>query len=210
VENLPALARKVISLRKWLISSSEKQLAEGRVGIVHGDLNLGNIMVEKDQREPLAIHDEPWLIDFAKTRRDRIVYDFCQFEVDLFARSLRTDFFPSGKNGNFPAFNEVDALFGGFLRAPWQTSPVAEKSCKLRFIYEAMRSVREAAEAAGVGEREYLFTRCLELLVTHKIKANLWLKSFKDKKEGDKNLEFIASLTLWMAFENARHLGWRA
>ena len=56
----------------------------------------------------------PWLIDFARTRRDRIVLDYVQMEIDLFVHLLKPSFFPSLR-ARKPSWEHVNEFFGGFL-----------------------------------------------------------------------------------------------
>ncbi|MCA9959542.1 MAG: phosphotransferase [Anaerolineales bacterium] len=49
---------------------------DARVGSVHGDLNLENVLVEYDQRNCVIN-----LIDFASARRDHVLHDFLRLET---------------------------------------------------------------------------------------------------------------------------------
>lgn len=57
---------------RCLLIASKSDLFKCPLAVCHGDLNFGNIMVEQSA---VGIAD-PWLIDFARTRRDLIAHDF--------------------------------------------------------------------------------------------------------------------------------------
>ena len=78
---LPSLVR---AAKELLNGPLAKKIMECPAGIVHGDLNYANIMLETKKRlsgDSVFTTDIPdvkdvWLIDFARTRRDLIAHDF--------------------------------------------------------------------------------------------------------------------------------------
>jgi CheY-like chemotaxis protein len=198
------LAKEVVSLRRWLTAQQgPKALSGGRIGILHGDMNLGNIIVERRRgAAPEPVDNTAWLIDFARTRRDRIVIDYTQLEVDLAMRLISPELFPL-LNDDDRGWDDVTEFFSHLLETPWIRPRIASKIKRLGFIYSLMKRIREAAERNGVAEKEYLVSRNMQYLITHKILCGRW-----KKKPHDKRLQFCCVLSLKLAFENASLLGW--
>ena len=169
----------VVALRKWLVQNGRPVLQDGIVGIIHGDMNMGNVMVEQVNSQPKLASAEPWMIDFARTKRDRIVYDFTQFEQDVFYSLLRPKFF-SEEDSAGSLWKQVDELLLVLTEAAWQLPPVAQRSPKLKFLLEIVQLNREMADRAGVGSLEYQFSLGLQFLLVHKIAAQGRLKALKD------------------------------
>ncbi|MBQ3288722.1 MAG: hypothetical protein IJH50_04860 [Kiritimatiellae bacterium] len=125
------------------------------VGIVHGDLNFANVMIEK-RISPVRSHaiSDVWLIDFARTRRDLIVHDFAVmfaatvglFDIDLSDIVVRS------------VFAKADRL------PPTQTS-----DRRVVFIYAILRRVRRAALAAGVAQDMFALAVTLSLMITFRM-----------------------------------------
>ena len=125
------------------------------VGIVHGDLNFANVMVEKrvSPARSRAISDV-WLIDFARTRRDLIVHDF----TVMFAAVV----------GLVDAdFSEVvvRAVFANGDRLP--TTLTVDR--RVVFIYAILRRIRRAALAAGVSQDMFALAAALSLMMTFRM-----------------------------------------
>ena len=64
-----------------------------RVGVVHGDLNLENVLIESDSRN-LGIH----LIDFARARRDWILHDLLRLETSIWLYVVSAEFAQNGRS----------------------------------------------------------------------------------------------------------------
>ncbi|HEX7153010.1 MAG TPA: hypothetical protein VF618_16100 [Thermoanaerobaculia bacterium] len=118
-----------------------------RIGIVHGDLNMGNILVERVGTSipgPGAL----WLIDFAASRRDSIAHDFIELEADVL--TLLKEEYLSGADVDLVEF--IKSLDTTALAYPEKVM----KSAQLRFLFDAVQSIRRAAGRAGVSRFEYL------------------------------------------------------
>ena len=197
----PALA--VVGLRRWLVSRMARVLDGGRIGIVHGDMNLGNVLVERERGSaPKPVFGTPWLIDFARTRRDRIVVDYTQFELDLGLRLLDPRFFPSLRKSR-NNWTDVDEFFSYLLETPWTPPRVAERVKRLRLVYALVSRVRAAADKQGIDEKEYLVSRTFQLLIIHKIICGRWRRN-----PADEGLQFLCVLTLKLALTSGRAAGW--
>ncbi len=201
------LANAVVALRRWLASKANFDiLSSCKIGIVHGDLNLGNVMVEVKQQNkelPTPVVATPWLIDFARTRRDRIVSDYTQLEVDMTIRLIGAELFPSTDDG-LPNWDCIEQFFSAFVKTPDEVQPLAKLAPKLTFIHSLMRLVRNTAKEIGVEDEQYLASRIFQLLIVHKIMCGKWKKNPLAEK-----LRFCCVLSLKLAFDGARILGWQ-
>ena len=125
------------------------------VGIVHGDLNYANVMIEK-RISPVrsrAISDV-WLIDFARTRRDFIIHDFAV----MFAATV-------GLLDMDLSNIVVRAVFAKADRLP----PVQMTERRIAFIYAILRRIRRAALAAGVSQDMFALGVALSLMMTFRM-----------------------------------------
>ena len=125
------------------------------VGIVHGDLNYANVMIEK-RISPVgsrAISDV-WLIDFARARRDLIVHDFAVMfaaTVGLLDIDLSTIV--------------VRAVFAKGDRLP----PAQMTDRRIAVIYAILRRIRRAALAASVSQDMFALAVALSLMMTFRM-----------------------------------------
>jgi len=138
------------------------------VGIVHGDMNFANVMVETRKGVRILSAAEAWLIDFGRTRRDVIAHDYSV----LFTSALGLWFRPEGLNKThlkrlmaaFPAlvsgavFSERDSL-----------KPALRLDRRIAFVYAMLRHIRRAALSAGVSQDMYALSMTLALLVAFRI-----------------------------------------
>jgi len=145
-------------------------LVPERIGTIHGDLNLGNILVETAREErgrPVLVSNQPWLIDFARTRRDSIGHDFAEFECDLMTRLLDRDLLHDqevcatsqrGIRGKAAWVADL-AVLRDFVRAASQPAldvvgRVVKKPA-LRILFDMVQVVRRKARQAGVAKVEH-------------------------------------------------------
>jgi len=125
------------------------------VGIVHGDLNYANVMIEK-RISPVrnrAISDV-WLIDFARTRRDLVVHDF----TVMFAATV-------GSLDIDLSNIVVRAVFAKGDRLP----PTQMTDRRIAFIYAILRRIRRAAFVAGVSQDMFALGVALSLMMTFRM-----------------------------------------
>ena len=125
------------------------------VGIVHGDLNYANVMIEKRilPVRSRAISDV-WLIDFARTRRDLIMHDFAV----MFAATV-------GLLDIDLSNIVVRAVFAKGDRLP----PTQMTDRRIAFIYAILRRIRRAALAAGVSQDMFALGIALSLMMTFRM-----------------------------------------
>ena len=161
------------------------------VGIVHGDLNVKNIMLESRKHPPK--NDDPdvtkkvsdvWLIDFARTRRDIIAHDFNVFFTsvlgELFTEELigKEDKEKSAHQKCY--WDKLVANFRTIVTAAVAPESKSEKGVpdeikddkRFTLIYRILRRTHDAAKAAGVSQNMYLLTTSLACLYTLKIFLN--------------------------------------
>lgn len=125
------------------------------VGIVHGDLNYANVMIEK-RISPVRSRtiSDVWLIDFARTRRDLIVHDFAV----MFAATV-------GLLDIDLSNTVVRAVFAKGDRLP----PTQMTDGRIAFIYAILRRIRRAALAAGVSQDMFALGIALSLMMTFRM-----------------------------------------
>ena len=161
------------------------------IGIVHGDLNVKNIMLESRKHAPKendldvkkTVYDV-WLIDFARTRRDLITHDF-----NVFFTSVLGELFSErliGKEGkeknerNEKYWNHLIYNFRVIVSDAVLPKSKGEKGVpdeikddrRFKLIYRILRRTHDAAMAAGVSQNMYLLTTALACLYTLKIFLN--------------------------------------
>ena len=125
------------------------------VGIVHGDLNYANVMIEK-RISPVRSRtiSDVWLIDFARTRRDLIMHDFAV----MFAATV-------GLLDIDLSNIVVRAVFAKGDRLP----PTKMTDRRIAFIYAILRRIRRAALASGVSQDIFALGVALSLMMTFRM-----------------------------------------
>lgn len=163
------------------------------VGIVHGDLNFKNIMIDSRVHPPKS--EKPditktltdvWLIDFARTRRDVISHDFnVAFTATLpllFQSALVGEhkeqkdgsdgFNPSGEQVGY--LDNLNLILEPFLRHVLfdtfdSLADIFVEDRRLVFVYRILRRIHQAAIDAGLSEDMYLLTTALSCFYSFKI-----------------------------------------
>lgn len=149
--NLPELVKCVYRL---VASDSDGSRFSCPIGIVHGDLNYANIMVESRRRGRRHGGSDVWLIDFARTRRDCIAHDF----ATLFAATL--DLVDCDLS-----ILSVQAVFNARRCAV----PDGRNDGRAEFIGAILRHIRRAAIAAGVSPDMFALSVALSLMLMFRI-----------------------------------------
>lgn len=157
------------------------------VGIVHGDLNVKNIMLESRKHPPkendpdvTKTVSDVWLIDFARTRRDLIVHDF-----NVFFTSVLGELFHERLIGKDGKEDPEQAKYREHLEEHFKeivssaVSPCSKSERgipdaiqgdrRFTLLYRILRKTHDAALAAGVSQNMYLLTTALACLYTLKI-----------------------------------------
>ena len=125
------------------------------VGIVHGDLNYANVMIEQ-RVSPMRGRtiSDIWLIDFARTRRDLIMHDFAV----IFAATV-------GLLDIDISDIVVRAVFAKGDRVP----KVLNADRRAVFIYAILRRIRRAALVADVSQDMFAIGTALSLMMTFRM-----------------------------------------
>ena len=181
----------VLDIAGQVATKAEEWGMKCPVGIVHGDLNVKNIMLESRKHPPKD--DDPdvtkkvsdvWLIDFARTRRDIIAHDF-----NVFFTSVLGELFTEGLIGKEDEEKSTrqkgywDRLVANFRTIVTDAVAPESKSEKgvpdeikddrrFTLIYRILRRTHDAARSAGVSQNMYLLTTALACLYTLKIFLN--------------------------------------
>ncbi len=152
------------------------------VGIVHGDLNFGNVMLEA--RKHAAKDADPdktrtvtdvWLIDFARTRRDLIAHDFnvaftatvaLLFDEEL----LKHDEYEYKLRRRFALL--VREAITSKAKSLKDVPDAIKDDERFVFVYKILRRIRTAALDAGISQDMYELTTALSCLYTFKIYLN--------------------------------------
>ncbi len=125
------------------------------VGIVHGDLNFANVMIET-RPNPVRgkAKTDVWLVDFARTRRDLIVHDFSI----MFAATV-------GLVDEDLSGVAVAAVFAVSDGIP----AMARRDERKSLVYRILRRIRRAALASGVSRDMFALSCALSLMMTFRM-----------------------------------------
>ena len=145
-------------------------------GIIHGDLNLGNVMVEVDGEGP----DGVWLIDFARTRRDFITHDFNVLFTSvlslLFNKTLWEEKSYPGEKSHSALMKErfADIVYSVVFRENDGAPKLLPEDSRVRMIYVMLRQIRKAALKALQGSDgdsliTYAYTTALMCFVAARV-----------------------------------------
>jgi CheY-like chemotaxis protein len=149
------------------------------VGIVHGDLNLNNILIDVDSAGQ-PVRGALWLIDFARTRRDSLAHDFAELEVDLVTRLLAS----SPRGGDI---GEMLEFLGSLDAGPLYDRQRFDTTAA--FVGEACQFIRRAAAAAHVDKLEYFASLVMYYLIV--------LKLNQPSKNAERRRDPAARLRRW-------------
>lgn len=152
------------------------------VGIVHGDLNLNNIMLDARIHEARDLAPDTtrtvadvWLIDFARSRRDIIAHDF-----NVFFTSTLSRLFDKRILGDCRYVRKLKVCFKDLVEKALVGESEGlngivdciENEGRMAFVYKILRRTRMAALQAGVSQNMYLLTTGLACLYSVKIFLN--------------------------------------
>lgn len=152
------------------------------LGIVHGDLNYGNVMLESRIHPPKDSDPDTtrtvrdvWLIDFARTRRDMITHDFNV----IFTATIALLF----EEGLMKQESYVNALCTHLVNMVHEAITSESKSLKdvpdfikdnkrFSFVYKILRRIRSAALRAKISKDMYTLTTAIACLYASRIYLN--------------------------------------
>ena len=161
-------------------SAGADERFKSKVGIVHGDMNYANIMI--DSKNDGAIDDakDVWLIDFARTRRDIIAHDFNVIFTATFSQLFNNDLWndkgiDSDNTTRYAA--RLTKIFQRFIRDAMFAESDEEpdylyvmKDRRFTLFYKIFRRIRKAALSNdNMTEDMYALTTALCCLYTFKV-----------------------------------------
>ncbi len=163
---------KLVDLAQMLLRGTLKSRIEDcPKGIVHGDVNLDNIMLEFRKRwtQHAAFTDDNadiqdvWMIGFARTRRDYIVHDFSVMFTSVLGLLFDKNVWMASK----ATFKTLicNAVFGRLDAVP---DDLAD-DLRLAFIYRMLRRIRVAALRAHVSKEAYALAVALDCMVAARV-----------------------------------------
>ncbi len=126
------------------------QPLQGRRSLVHGDLHLRNVLVDQQGKG--------LLIDFAKVEERHNLFDFIKLEVYIRIMML------SPEHSSFSLHEYLE--FEQALSASIEKRNVSRPSNqKLKFAFDVILSIRKAAEACALSERNFRLEYLTALLL---------------------------------------------
>gem|GEM_PF-4210716 len=141
-------------------------------GIVHGDMNLGNIMVDGEASNFSGI----WFIDFARTRRDYIAHDFNVLFTSILSLLFCKELWSEKSYGANESHSEImEQRFADLVRAVvFRQNDGAPKlvpaDSRVRMIYSMLRQIRTSAlKGHKISIAAYAYTTALMCLVTSRV-----------------------------------------
>jgi hypothetical protein len=171
------------------------KMLEGRRSIIHGDLHLRNILVDRDGR--------PWLIDFGQVRQGHTLFDFIKLETYIrldvlskassFTLAQYAQFEEALANAHYglwavkmpsnhellKAFNVIRSIrnLAGHLY-PQKTLAETYFRCLLLYNIAVLKYARQAAlgEEIGAEKRAHQLQAARLCFITAAVQAH-WLKS---------------------------------
>ena len=187
----------LLSITKSLLDGElAERLLDCPIGIIHGDLNFANIMLEMKLQHSAndvtgdygnVMFKDAWLIDFARTRRDFIAHDFNVLFTStlglLFDKTVWADCVSSSVNGSqkflpkdiFQRYAlHVFDVFRPFLLAAIfgkldAVPDVINGNQRSTFVFKMLRRIRRAAISAGMSPESYAITTSMSCLVAARV-----------------------------------------
>ena len=162
------LGKMIGRIRRLVADDPRHERFRCPVGIIHGDMNFANVMVEQRKNLRQMSSAEAWLIDFGRTRRDVIVHDYSV----MFTSALGLWFRPEGLNKAHlrRLMENFESLVVGAAFAKRNAlAPDLRKDRRIAFVYAMLRHIRHAALAAGVSSDMFALSSVLAMLVAFRI-----------------------------------------
>jgi hypothetical protein len=162
--------------------TGSSEYMQNTLGVIHGDLNLDNILLECLPGGMLMPSGaSPWLIDFSRTRRASIAVDFAEFESVLGCMLLKPEDFTRTSNSHREDNVEnILNFFRAVNNSPWRTTEPARKSRKMEFVFDAMYYMRRVVARAGLHDDHYMAHLALANLVSLKVFGNKDSSAWRD------------------------------
>ena len=148
-----------------------------KIGIVHGDMNYANIMLDaKKDSDDIKDNKDVWLIDFARTRRDIIAHDFNVMFTATFSQLFNNELWgDSGIDDSERYAARIIRIFKKFISDVMfakedEIPDYIANDRRFSFFYKIFRRIRKAAlKDDQMTEDMYVLTTALCCLYTFKI-----------------------------------------
>ena len=169
------IVRELYTRTRNLVSDDkEGKIFWCRVGIVHGDLNYANIMVDSKKDGTIEDAKDVWLIDFARTRRDIIAHDFNVIFTATFSQLFNNDLWnDKGVGGDERYAARITRIFKTFINDAMfaredEVPDYIAGDRRFTLFYKIFRRIRKAA-LDNMTEDMYTLTTALCCLYTFKV-----------------------------------------
>ena len=195
----PEVAEAVADLREMVASDGARKRFKCPIGIIHGDLNLANVMVEtyKDAKRRNNIADA-WLIDFGLTRRDYVAHDFSVLFTSVLSLWFRKEGLSRPHLDRL--MKNYDRIMEGSLTGRClRLDADVRNDSRIMFVVQILRRVRKAAIATGLSPDMYLLSVTMGLLVCHRIQLQ-----FEHNEESARGMLRGAKLALGLLKKRKR------
>lgn len=152
------------------------------LGIVHGDLNYGNVMLESRIHPPKESDPDTtrtvrdvWLIDFARTRRDLVTHDFNVIFTSTIALLFEDGLMKQEAYTHDLCTHLVPLVHEAITAESESLKDVPDfinGNKRYSFIYKILRRIRSAALHAGISKDMYTLTTAIACLYASRIYLN--------------------------------------
>ena len=163
-------------VKEDVVKDDDKKKFRYKVGIVHGDLNYANIMVDSKKGGTINDAKDVWLIDFARTRRDIIAHDFNVIFTATFSQLFNNDLWnDKGIGGDERYAARLTRIFKTFIHDAMfakedEVPDYIASDRRFTLFYKIFRRIRKAALSNGnMTEDMYALTTALCCLYTFKV-----------------------------------------
>lgn len=164
------------SIKKLVSDDNDGERFKCKVGIVHGDLNYANIMVDSKKDGTINDAKDVWLIDFARTRRDIIAHDFNVIFTATFSQLFNNNLWnDEGVGGDERYAARITRIFKTFIYNAMfaredEVPDYIATDRRFTMFYKIFRRIRKAALSNGnMTEDMYALTTALCCLYTFKV-----------------------------------------
>jgi hypothetical protein len=152
------------------------------LGIIHGDLNYGNVMLESRIHPPKESEPDTnstvcgvWLIDFARTRRDLITHDFDVLFTSTIALLFEKDLIQQDAylvNLSKQLVKMAHDAITSDSKSLKDVPDYINGNKRFSFVYKILRRIRSAALSANISQDMFTLTTGLSCLYASRIYLN--------------------------------------
>jgi len=137
---------------------------EMAISIIHGDLNLGNVLLT-----PIGSEYQPWLIDWAKVREDaHTAFDFTKLETEIKTHLLADELNGLSFLGAMDKLRLVYGFEQGLGFGESSMPDVVQDNPTFKKLFRTILKIRQLAQNLCITEEEYLMSLMFYALSTLK------------------------------------------